>query len=347
MARIHSRRWFAGPPAAVVLVAALVACGDPTLNAEPNPACVQQPLVASRGDPGTLDVATWNVDWFGHTGFGPEDEALQQANARDVIAGTDFDVWGLEEVVGGAAFDDLQAQLPGYTGLLANDALVSDGSTYYSNAEQKPAILYKSDLASLISAQIILADHNFDFAGRPPMEVKLNVTLNGLTEERTFIVLHMKAFNDAASWERRSNASAALKSYLDENYPTQKVLVIGDWNDDVDTSIARGRPSPYQEFVDDTDRYAFATQSLSAMGERSTCGHPDVIDHQLNTNEQRADLITDSVEVYRLDEQIPDYCTTTSDHFPVLARYQFGGGTSVPARVNPPASDRPCAVARR
>jgi hypothetical protein len=176
--------------------------------------------------------------------------------------------------------------------------------------------------------------------------VKLNVTLDGVTEERILIVLHMKAFSDPASWQRRSNASAALKLFLDENYPTQKVLIVGDWNDDLDTSITSGKPSPYRNFLDDPTRYAFATQSLTDLGQRTTCTHPGTIDHQLDTNEQRADLLNESVEAYRLDDWIPGYCTTTTDHFPVLARYRFGGGTNAPAGITPAASNRPCAVAR-
>ena len=58
------------------------------------------------------------------------------------------------------------------------------------------------------------------------------------------IVLHMKAFDDVPSWQRRQSAANALKSYLDTNYPTQKVIVVGDWNDDVDTSITAGQASP-------------------------------------------------------------------------------------------------------
>jgi hypothetical protein len=139
-------------------------------------------------------------------------------------------------------------------------------------------------------------------------------------------VLHAKAFNDDASWQKRLNASNALKSYLDTTYPTQKVIVVGDFNDDVDTSITAGKPSPYQNFVDDAADYAFPTKALSLAGISSTVSYTDMIDHHLNTNEFTAAYVASSAEVYRVDTYVADYANTTSDHYPVLSRYTMGGG---------------------
>jgi hypothetical protein len=293
-------------------VVVLAACGGQDEDGPQLGAVQQDVAVAPQGTATTLDIANWNLEWWGDPNNGPTNETLQQSNVHDAIAGTDFDIWGLEEVVSNAAFNNLKAQLPGYTGFVSNDAVVTGGSASYSSTEQKVAILYKTSIASLVSARIILTANDFDFAGRPPMEVTLDVTLNGVTERRVFIVLHMKAFNDTASWQRRANASAALKSYLDSTYPSQKVFVIGDWNDDLDTSITPGQPSPYANFVADTARYGFPTRSLTSSTSSTTCNNPDPVDHQLTTNEQFAELVPGSVQVYRLDAQIASYCTTTT-----------------------------------
>ncbi len=321
-------RKFASPLLIPLLLAA--ACGDQGAS-QPEEASRLEVLeraavVASRGGTTTLDVANWNVEWFGDTGHGPTDESLQLANVRDTILGGDVDVWGLEEVVSNSAFNGLESQLPGYAGFISNESSVTDGSAYYSSTEQKLGILYKTSVASLVSARVILTQNDHAFAGRPPLEVKLNVMLNGVTEERVFIVVHMKAYDDGESWQRRQNASAALKSYLDATYPTQKVFVIGDFNDDLDTSITAGQQSPYENFVADSSRYDFPSWTFSQNQIGTTCSYPDAVDHQLNTNEQYADLVPGSVEVYRVDQQISSYCTTTSDHYPVLARYSFGTG---------------------
>src|SRR5262249_54447209 len=73
-------------------------------------------------------------------------------------------------------------------------------------------------------------------------------------------------------------------------------------------------------------RYRFPTQVLSDFGISSTTSFPDTIDHHLNSNEANATYVGGSVEVYRVDQFIPNYAATTSDHYPVLSRYTFGSG---------------------
>jgi endonuclease/exonuclease/phosphatase family metal-dependent hydrolase len=286
-------------------------------------------VVPGKGTETTLDIASWNIEWFGDTSNGPTNEALQLQNARDVIAGADMDIWGVAEIVSLAQWNNLKAQLPGYAGFIAKEPNVVNGAAFYSdfnNAEQNVGILYKTSIATVTDARVILTANNNDFAGRPPLQVKLRVTLNGATEDIVVIVLHAKCCSDSDSWTRRRNAANALKSYLDANFPTQKVWVIGDFNDDLDTSITPQHASPYANFVNDTARYRFPTKALSDSGIASTTSFPDTIDHHLNTNEANATYVAGSVEVFRVDSFIPNYDATTGDHFPVLSRYTFGSG---------------------
>ncbi len=331
MMRIHPYR--AAPMLGALLFLSLAACDAHSAAARGGITAPDAPALAvvpAKGTAATLDVASWNIEWFGSTGNGPSNESLQMSNAKDIIAGTDFDIWGVAEITSQTAWNNLESQLTGYTGFLAGESIVTSGSTYYGSTEQKVGILYKSSVATLLGARIILTAYNTDFAGRPPLEVKLRVTLNGVTEDIVVIVLHAKAFDDLPSWQKRQNASVALKSYLDATYPTQKVVVVGDWNDDVDTSITSGQATPYQNFVTDAARYAFPTRALSLAGISSTTGYPDIIDHHLNTNELNATLVAGSTEVYRVDSYIGSYDATTSDHFPVLTRYTWGSGGGGP-----------------
>lgn len=289
----------------------------------------QAVTIPAKGGATTLDIASWNIEWFGDASNGPTDEALQLQNVRDVISGTDFDIWGLAEVVSSSHWNNLESQLPGYTGFLANESNVINGAAYYNdfnNTEQKVGILYKSALATVLDARVILTASDYDFGGRPPLQVTLRVTLNGTTEDVVVIVLHAKCCNDTTSWTRRQNAATALKSYLDTTFPTQKVWVIGDFNDDLDTSITPQKASPYAGFLNDAADYKFPTLALSLAGTASTASYPDTIDHHLNTNDSNALYIAGSVAVYRVDQYITGYSTTTSDHFPVLSRYTWGGG---------------------
>jgi endonuclease/exonuclease/phosphatase family metal-dependent hydrolase len=293
-------------------------------------------VVPGKGTATTLDIASWNIEWFGDTANGPTNEALQLQNVRNVIAGADMDIWGVAEIVSLAQWNSLKAQLPGYAGFLAKEPNVINGATYYSgfnNTEQNVGILYKTSVAMVTDARVILTANDFDFAGRPPLQVTLRVTLNGATENIVVIILHAKCCSDSDSWTQRRNAANALKSYLDANYPTQKVWVIGDFNDDVDVSITPERASPYANFVNDAADYRFPTKLLSDLGISSTIGFPDTIDHHLNSNEANATHVDGSVEVYRVDQFISNYGATTSDHYPVLTRYNFGAAGTPQAQV--------------
>ncbi|MFB7225714.1 lamin tail domain-containing protein [Streptomyces sp. NPDC056227] len=190
------------------------------------PAANAAASVPSQGSPTQLDVGNWNVEWFGAPDFGPTNEALQQQNVHDVMAGADMDVWGLSEVVSTSAFDTLVAGMPGYTGVVANDPIVTNGAQYYSdfsNTEQKVALVWRSSMATLVSAKVILTDQNSNFAGRPPVEFTLRGTFDGVTRDLVFIVLHAKSGSTQDAWNLRNPASQALKSYLDTTYPAQNV----------------------------------------------------------------------------------------------------------------------------
>ncbi len=334
----HSLRMIAFSVAAV----ACAACVAPVEDEDALDTASFGYTVPAKGTTATLDVACWNLEWFGDTTYGPTDNTLQRTNATDVIRGADMDLWGLEEIVSTTQFNTMKSALTGYAGFLSNDALVTSGSTYYTTTEQKLGFLYKTSIATLQSAKIILTSSDYDFAGRPPLEVKLAVNLNGFTENVIVIVVHMKASSDSASYQRRLNASTKLKSYLDLTYPTQKVFVLGDFNDDLDQSIS-GNTSPYVNFLADLTRYQFVTKPLSDAGTSTTAGGGATIDHQLLTNEAASALVAGSAQVYRVDSYIPSFSSTTTDHFPVLSRYTWGG---TPAQViineicaNEPGSD--------
>ena len=284
-------------------------------------------VVPPRGEADTLDIGEWNLEWFGSTTEGPANETLQLENVRDVIRGSDLDLWALSEVVDKSHFDQLVAALPGYQGFLANDPSVTSGSSFYSVREQKVGILFKSDVIAVQSARLVATPANYQFGGRPPLEVELTATIGGTSMSFVLIVLHAKAMGDSASYNRRVQGSFALGEFLDATRPTDRVLVAGDFNDDVDTSIRSGQPSPYQNFVDDAAAYVFPTKALSDTGQRTTIHGSQTIDHHLITNELVPFHIAGSAAVYRVDEFVPSYGDTTSDHFPTLTRYTLGGST--------------------
>jgi endonuclease/exonuclease/phosphatase family metal-dependent hydrolase len=269
-----------------------------------------------------LQVGNWNIEWFGDTGTGrgPTDENLQLQNVRTVISGADADFWGLQEVVNVNHFNTLKQGLTGYDGFVANDPRVTSGSNYYGFAEQKVAVLYKTSVVQVLSAQVILGANSFDFGTRPPLRLNLRVTRDGTSVDMVAIVLHMKAETTQADYDRRQAAAAALQQYIDTNLSTARVMVLGDWNDDVDMSITSGQPTPYQNFLNAPSEYTFLTRTLSqSMG--SQVRFPTFVDHQLVTNELAQSHVANSSRVLR--PSIANYGDTTSDHYPVLSRFDL------------------------
>jgi endonuclease/exonuclease/phosphatase family metal-dependent hydrolase len=271
--------------------------------------------------PETVDVGSWNVEWLGAHDGGPTDEALQLANVADVLFDYDLDLVGLVEVVSEDAFAELLESLPGVQGLLVTDPRVEGGRDAYGDDEQKVALVMR-DRFSVTSARVILAEESWAFAGRPPMEVSLAFTEDGRPRTLDVVVAHFKAMADADGYERRARASTALESWLAAEHPRDWVLVVGDFNDDLDASTYRGRTSPFANFVGDP-AYSFTTQALTAAGVSTTVYHNTTIDHHLATASLARRFVWGSAEVLRPDEWIEDYGESTSDHYPVLTRYDL------------------------
>jgi endonuclease/exonuclease/phosphatase family metal-dependent hydrolase len=286
------------------------------------------------GQPDTIDVATWNMEWFGSWHEGPSDEALQLAGARAVVSGLDLDLWAVEEVVSQSQFDDLLAGLP-LDGFLANDPSVEGGS-YYGTGEQKVGIIYRPDLFEVISARTILRDESYAFAGRPPLEVEMREVGGG--EPFYVIVLHAKASRGFADWQRRRDGAVALADHLAGERAGDDVLLIGDYNDDLDESTRGSSPSPYADLV---ASYFFTTWSIAVSDQPTTEFGGLPIDHALAAGRLADAYVPGSAAVFQADDYIDDYGQTTSDHLPVLMRFARGGPAGPPLVLNEILANEP------
>src|SRR5687767_5109456 len=118
-------------------------------------ASAQIPVI---GNDSSIEIANWNIEWFGNTSNGPSNEKLQQQNAANIIQTTDMDLWGLGEISDAAAWDTLLKRLPDYGGII---------STWEQT--QKTAVLYKKSIFRALYSRHILAVYNLEFAsGRLP-----------------------------------------------------------------------------------------------------------------------------------------------------------------------------------
>ena len=108
---------------------------------------------------------------------------------------------------------------------------------------------------------------------------------------------------------------------MDRDLSTRRVLVLGDWNDDLDTSIASGNPTPFQNFLDDAADYTFLTRPFTDSNQGTTSGFTNAIDHQLASNELVSDYVAGSTSIVK--PGITGYGTNTSDHYPITSRFEL------------------------
>lgn len=277
------------------------------------------------GSDATLDVATWNIEWFGSSTNGPSDEARQLTNVRAVLEGSGVDLWAVQEIANESAWEALLAELgPDY-----------DGRLTPTRASQRFGFIYRKDVIRPAAHRVILQSFDHSFAGRPPWLLEANVTLPDTSLRVTFITLHMKAFGDVSSYERRADASNALKNHIDHLMPNAPVIVLGDFNDRLRSSITGGYGSPYRNFVQDPDQYVFTTTPLDQANlptwcSNSTCSSGTPLDHILITDELFGAYESASTDRYiELVQDISSYRSTTSDHLPVYARFKFKSTTNI------------------
>ena len=212
--------------------------------------------------------------------------------------------------------------------VLANDPSLGNAYANYGGSwGQKTALVYKKRRATVLDAQLVYRTDldpswGSTFASRDPLEVHLRVDAPGGAREVWVLVVHLKALGDAASLAQRAQASDDLTRYLDQAHGADAVMVVGDWNDDLDSSIRSGAASPFANVLADPDHYRFATQPLSDAHTSTTAdhtGHP--IDHHLLSAPLFGNLQPDTLQL--VQPTVASYATTTSDHYPVLVGYRF------------------------
>ena len=286
-----------------------------------------------------LKVVNWNIEWFGSPQQSPTNDNLQQQNVQTVLNKLNADIYALSEVVDTGRLAAVVASMPGYAYTISDFGSYTDdvNDPDYPTA-QKLAFVYRSDVVKKLDAYGVLRSNGSEEAfrnwssGRYPYLMKADVVLEGVQTELNLVLIHGKAntgnpSEQVESWHRRKNGAAELKDSLDKYYPYGNVVILGDFNDDFDQTIAPSIPgnvSSYIDFLNDGTSYKPLTLPLSLAGQRSTVSHDNVIDHQLSSNEMAVAYVPGSVKIVtQVSSWVSSYGSTTSDHYPVVARYDL------------------------
>ncbi len=306
-----------------LFVLSLINCsGNSTGSEEPGPDPLS-PIAVHDEVPADdrLETVTWNIEWFGSTSNGPSDERLQLANVLSILDTLEADLYALQEIYGQAQIDSLTKYMPGYEGVVAD----------HISWVQKTAFLYNTNTISNVSTDVIDESEGmseYDFAGRLPFVLNFDYTHSGGTQSFMAIVIHAKCCTGSDDYARRKAAADSLYNYLQEQHPDDFIVLMGDYNDDLDESIHGSGGSyeetPYISFKNDSESFTVVTGSLGADGTSSTIGYDDVIDHITYSNEVMPFYLEGSAEVLQeAEEYVTSYGSTTSDHYPVRAVIRF------------------------
>ncbi|PIB35181.1 hypothetical protein BFP72_07115 [Reichenbachiella sp. 5M10] len=295
----------------------------------------------------TFDVTTWNMEFFGTeiTGYGPSDVSLQKENAIAVLENLHADIVAVQEVSEEALLDSVVSVLPHHAFVCSQVYSYSFEAPNPSDPfpVQKLCFIYDTTSVRLLSERVVfedfytaartgqitdLDDHpgssgaqSFWSSGRLPYMMTAEVTVSGVTKEVTLVNIHAKSGASANDQARKTYDLGVLKDTLDAAYADQNVILLGDYNDDVDESIGGG-PSTYAALVNDTT-YAVATSSLSTAGLRSYLFADNMIDHITLSDGLFGDVISGSENTFIPFQLVENYANTTSDHLPVSVRFDF------------------------
>ena len=298
----------------------------------------------------TLDVVSWNIEWFGSATDGPANDNLQRENAKKIIRYLDADIYGLVEMVDTAQIRRLVDSLGSNYAYIISDFCsnaTAPGSAAWRNG-QKLMFLYKKDIFSNVKTRGLLrssAEAYTNWAsGRFPFLLNADVTIGSITKNINFIVIHGKAGSTASDYDRRWLGAQELKDTLDQQYPNSMNIIFGDFNDALNQTISSnsGPESSYKPIIADStdaDHYKSITLPLAYAGQSSMTTFPNVIDNHVISNELEPYYVLNSAKIRTdITAVVPDYVTAdnTSDHYPVFSNYSLAGLiTSVP---NVPAS---------
>lgn len=279
--------------------------------------------------PDTLKVVNWNIEWFGGS-LGPANDSLQEENVRKVMQNVNADLYGLAEVVSTDRLKNIVSKMPGY------DFMVGSFCSNYTNCTnaQKLGFVYRTSVIKPIRTYAVLQQGGSDSAyynwssGRYPYLLEADVSSNGVTQRVQFIMIHAKANTSdyVVSYQRRKAGAKELHDSLTVQYPSANWIVMGDYNDDLDktitTQIAPDTTTSFISFINDTS-FKPVTLPLSKAGQPSTASYKDMIDHVTISNDMNRFYVSNSAKILKEEVMgwIPDYSTTTSDHYPVLTRF--------------------------
>jgi len=252
-------------------------------------------------DTDDLEIITWNCEFF------PAANDSTIIALSEIIKDLDADIIAFQEIRKAAWFEKLMERLPNYNYIISLQASFMDLAT-----------IYKKDLFNFKNHMELFADNDYNFAGRPPLQLDLVEKSSG--KAISIINLHMKCCDSGL--QRRKKASQMLYEHFDLKLNNKSnVIILGDWNDDLKDLPKEHCFTP---FLND-ERFYFANHDIVYdIKQASYPKEPYVsfLDHILVTK----NLISKQVSTLPIDNWMNGYDvyeSYISDHKPVFLSFKI------------------------
>ncbi len=266
----------------------------------------------SYGTDSTLDIMTWNIEWF------PKNGTATMDSVATIIEALNMDIYAIQEVSDTTAVKQMVNGLDDYE------------YYFYSSYFAGLAYIYKTDEIIVNNIfEIYTSEPYWRPFPRSPMV--MSITYNG--DYYYIINNHLKAFGDGVinyndPWDeetRRYDACNYLKQYIESALPNEKVIVLGDMNDVLTDSSPN---NIFQNIIDDSNNLQFIDMDIATGNSYywSYPGYPSHIDHIFITNELFNEFNSDnsSIQTIRIGNYMAygfsTYDNYVSDHYPLALK---------------------------
>ena len=268
----------------------------------------------------TFDVVSWNIEWF------PKNNSTA-TKVQEILTSLEADVYALQEIEDTTLLKQVVSNMPGYE--------CHFKSSYYGGL----AYVYNTNTVQVNSKYEIFTSQPY-WNAFPRSPQVLDFIFMG--ENYILINNHFKCCGDGIldpnnstdEENRRLQAVTLLKQFIDSTFPSKRVILLGDLNDNL---IDNAVNNVFQSFIIDNTNYLFSDIQI-AEGSSIDWSYPtwpSHLDHILITNELFGSFqnLNSFVSVIRIDDYMggwSNYENNVSDHRPIGLKLDFNTINYIP-----------------
>ena len=264
-------------------------------------------------------VGTWNMKWLG-TNSGNQVDAIENVpDYANYILRTEATLFALQEI--GATHSVAGKPRCFYLDKIVDELnkSISDTAAQWTyilddrNGQQRLAFLYKKDLWDVSNPRIITPGSSF-YHIRRPFVITVKAKGSNTNLQFDFIDIHLKAFDDEDSKQKRVDNLEQLSFWLETNTLDEDVLIAGDTNIYFSESdVYKPLEDINYKYLYDAERTAIYEDQLGQRFDRFFCS-PGLYNEVLSAkneigNSNYIDVIKDNDpdKIIRFDQNISDH----------------------------------------